>query len=507
VGEKQNQSFSLSFNPPLKVDFQGSRVTSGSGLLSMRELDKRLGLSAFLTENVVEGQPAKNTRVPDQARHHEMPVTVSAKKSWFHSLPFWLVLGAFALRLILLFGLHTYRWNRADDDCLTGENGNIAISIASGRGFSSPFTADYTGPSAWIAPAYPYFCALVFHFFGVASRNSYIFIFMVQSLLSALTVLPILGIARRTVGREAGWWAAALWAFFPWFSKWSVTWVWEVSLSALLVALLFWYVLWLDEDRSPRAWAGMGALGGIMLLVNPSLTSVLLVAMAWCGSRSRLSGKRWMRKVALSLTVCVLAISPWLVRNRVVMGQWVFLRDNFGFEFALGNYHASFGRGWYGFHPAGNPAELARYKQLGEIEYVRQAEQAAVQFATRHPGELLTLTAKRIWYFWDGSAMGYRAPIPWYWLPQSFAIFSFLLLPALLWSYRRHVHGWWLFAGAIIFYPLPYYLTYSQVRYRHAIEPLMVLLMGYLANSVCGVLSQKGLSAFKMARRESLEIH
>jgi hypothetical protein len=45
VGEKQNQPFQLSFNASLKVDFQGSRVTSDGGLVLMQELDKRLGLS------------------------------------------------------------------------------------------------------------------------------------------------------------------------------------------------------------------------------------------------------------------------------------------------------------------------------------------------------------------------------------------------------------------------------------------------------------------------------
>jgi len=52
VGEKQNQPFQLSFNPSLKVDFQGSRVTSDSGLLLVRELDERLGLSALIAENI-----------------------------------------------------------------------------------------------------------------------------------------------------------------------------------------------------------------------------------------------------------------------------------------------------------------------------------------------------------------------------------------------------------------------------------------------------------------------
>jgi hypothetical protein len=43
MGETQNQSFELSFNPSLKVDFQGSRVTSDGGLILVRELDERLG--------------------------------------------------------------------------------------------------------------------------------------------------------------------------------------------------------------------------------------------------------------------------------------------------------------------------------------------------------------------------------------------------------------------------------------------------------------------------------
>jgi hypothetical protein len=42
VGESQNQPFQLSFIRSLRVDFQGSRVTSDGGLLLVRELDERL---------------------------------------------------------------------------------------------------------------------------------------------------------------------------------------------------------------------------------------------------------------------------------------------------------------------------------------------------------------------------------------------------------------------------------------------------------------------------------
>src|ERR1022692_962652 len=64
MGEKQNQSFQLSFNTSLRVDFQGSRVTSNGGLLLVRELDERLGLSALIAENIMDDRRGKNTQLP-----------------------------------------------------------------------------------------------------------------------------------------------------------------------------------------------------------------------------------------------------------------------------------------------------------------------------------------------------------------------------------------------------------------------------------------------------------
>ena len=41
MGERENKPFQLGFNGLLKVDFLGSRVTSDSGLILVRELDER----------------------------------------------------------------------------------------------------------------------------------------------------------------------------------------------------------------------------------------------------------------------------------------------------------------------------------------------------------------------------------------------------------------------------------------------------------------------------------
>ena len=52
MGEKQNQPFQLSFNASLKVDFQGSRVTSDGGMVLVRELDERLGLTEPIEQQI-----------------------------------------------------------------------------------------------------------------------------------------------------------------------------------------------------------------------------------------------------------------------------------------------------------------------------------------------------------------------------------------------------------------------------------------------------------------------
>ncbi len=60
MGETQNQPFQLSFNASLKVDFQGSRVTSDGGLILVRELDERLGLEKLIAEHLSDSRQGLN---------------------------------------------------------------------------------------------------------------------------------------------------------------------------------------------------------------------------------------------------------------------------------------------------------------------------------------------------------------------------------------------------------------------------------------------------------------
>ena len=64
MGERQNQPFQLSFNASLRVDFQGSRVTSDGGLILARELDERLGFGELIQQHLTDSRRGKNTQFP-----------------------------------------------------------------------------------------------------------------------------------------------------------------------------------------------------------------------------------------------------------------------------------------------------------------------------------------------------------------------------------------------------------------------------------------------------------
>ncbi len=60
MGERERKPLQLTFNGLLKVDFQGSRVTSDGGLILVRELDERLGLGKLIGEHLSDSRKGTN---------------------------------------------------------------------------------------------------------------------------------------------------------------------------------------------------------------------------------------------------------------------------------------------------------------------------------------------------------------------------------------------------------------------------------------------------------------
>src|SRR5258705_2482610 len=64
VGDATSGPTRLSFNPQLRVESRGARVTSDAGLLLPRELDKRLGLDALIERHLTHPRTGPNRQFP-----------------------------------------------------------------------------------------------------------------------------------------------------------------------------------------------------------------------------------------------------------------------------------------------------------------------------------------------------------------------------------------------------------------------------------------------------------
>src|SRR5882724_2902846 len=377
------------------------------------------------------------------------------EKTGFRTLYILLLVCGFIMRFGFVLLKKTYIRSPGSILPFGAEVCSIAEHIVLGKGFSSPFYQD-TGPTAWIAPVYPYMCALVFRLFGIYSVASAIVLLGIQCIIAAATGVTIHALGRRTVGARAGFWAAWIWALSPIFFRWPVSWIWDFTASAFLLSAVFIVALDVAEQNTRKLWLSLGALWALIALTNPALLSVMPFTLLFAA-----------------------LVSPWLIRNELVFGQPVFFRSNYWFEFHLGNYHMSNGMGYTGRHPGVNPDELKKYAAWGELRYIDYYKQDSFEFVRKYPSEFLDLTLHRALWFWDGSLLIYWTRE--WWKPWEFWPLSLLGWLGLLFVFTRRPRGWLLFAATLIVYPIPYYLAYPVVKYRHAIEPELLLLSVYLA--------------------------
>jgi 4-amino-4-deoxy-L-arabinose transferase-like glycosyltransferase len=355
---------------------------------------------------------------------------------------------------------------------------SIAEHIVRGQGFSSPFYQD-TGPTAWIAPIYPYLCALVFRIFGIYSQASALVLLGIQCIIAAATGITIYALGRRTFGAQVGFCAAWIWTLSPIFFRWPVSWIWDFSASAFLLSAVFIITLDVAEKNTRKLWLALGALWAVIAFTNPALLSVMPFTFLYVAHVNHRAFRPWFASMALAGLLFAVLVSPWLIRNELVFGRPVFFRSNFWFEFHLGNYHFSNGMGYTGKHPGVNPAELQKYAAWGETRYIDYYKQDSFAFVHKYPAEFVDLTLHRVWWFWDGSLLIYWTRE--WWKPWEFWPLSLLGWLGLLFVLTRRPRGWLLFSAALIVYPIPYYLAYPVAKYRHAIEPELLLLSVYLA--------------------------
>src|SRR5262249_37981069 len=150
----------------------------------------------------------------------------------------WPVLTALAVRLIVVGFVYQGFLDPGRNHWEFGfEIGRVASSIATGRGFANPYWID-TGPTAMLTPVAPYLMSTVFVLFGVYTKTAALVVLGMNSLISALTCIPVFFLAKKSFGLQIAKVAVWAWAFFPYAVYVSADSMWYHTLLTLFLSLL-----------------------------------------------------------------------------------------------------------------------------------------------------------------------------------------------------------------------------------------------------------------------------
>jgi len=418
---------------------------------------------------------------------------------------FWIVVFGLVLRLAfvpLFVGerMDPFRDHWAYDV----EVGKLACSIASGHGFSDPLYCrgtpsqqnaateapyyQHTGPSAMEPPVFIYLLAGIFVLFGIYSKASLWVAFFFNCAFSALTVIPVYGIATKCFSPRVGMWSAWMWAVFPFSIYWAASTPWATTLTTLLFTTLIFYALRLESTSSLRAWLSYGLLAGFAVLVDPIVLSSLPFVGGWVCYRNAKRGTAWKLPAAAALLVLFIPVAPWVVRNYVVFEHRIFFRDPFWMAFRVSNSPGMVG--WWddNANPGNSSAEMEKMVRLGELGYMDEERRQSLDFLRNHSLLYGSLVVRRFVYVWTGF-WSFRSdylkdePMDLPNIPFSTAL-TVLTLVGLSRMFREHDPRAWLFALILLTFPLVYYLTIPLLRFRGPIDPEVVMLSTYAVISL-----------------------
>ncbi|MGD0568860.1 MAG: glycosyltransferase family 39 protein [Candidatus Sulfotelmatobacter sp.] len=392
----------------------------------------------------------------------------------------WIVVLSFFVQVAAIGILRQYRMRTGEDHFGFGfEMGRVGRSIALGQGFSNPYGGN-TGPSAWEPPLYPYLIGGVFKIFGIYSNASAWVLLSINSVFASLTTVPVYLIAHRTFGPRVALWSARAWAFNPYVWYWSIHWIWDTTFTPLMLALIFFVSLEMERWPGLRGWVIFGALWAAGALANPAMLSFLPFCGLWIWWRRYRCGLPSFPGVVLSSFVFFLVLSPWLVRNYKVFGRFVFIRDDFGLQFRLGNNKLADGMLIATLQPNLNKLEFEKFEGLGEIAYEADCRRLAFEWIRAHPGRFAIISMKRFFYYWNGVPRPTDSVAPWDFRSSLFLASSVLAIWGVGRALRQKRPGAWLFGGLVLTYPTVYYFVFPHARYRHPIEPELIILAVFL---------------------------
>jgi 4-amino-4-deoxy-L-arabinose transferase-like glycosyltransferase len=359
------------------------------------------------------------------------------------------------------------------------------------------------GPSAYFAPGYPYFLALVDLVDGHSVRRDGAVhpARIAQAVLGTITVALVGLVALELFGATAGLIALILAAIYPVGIGMAGTLVAENLLTPLVLAAVY------AGLRARRAagmagaygWiAGAGVLTGLATLTheNAILIGLALLAAVWR------VGPRRLVAPGLLVATTALTILPWTIRNAEVMHQFIPVSDETGITL-VGTYNAASAANpgvpykWRIFY--GIPGERALIHQaskLTEPQISGKLQHQALHYISEHPLSPLAVAydnTRRLFelegtFAWHASASAISLPLD---VARDGVIgFWLVCVLALAGAFSKPVRSApkWVWAVPLLLALSVVLVNVETPRFRAPIDPFLILLAaGGLASATARV--------------------
>jgi hypothetical protein len=117
---------------------------------------------------------------------------------------------------------------------------------------------------------------------------------------------------------------------------------------------------------------------------------------------------------------------------------------------------------------------------MGELAYGEECKKLAFGWIREDPGRFAVVSLKRFFYYWNGVPKATGSRLPWDFRNSLFLAWSVLGIWGAIRAVRQKVRGAWLLTGLLLTYPATYYFVFPHARYRHPIEPELIILAVFL---------------------------
>jgi 4-amino-4-deoxy-L-arabinose transferase-like glycosyltransferase len=385
-----------------------------------------------------------------------------------------------ALALVLRLGVACYLGDKMDIVPGGGSHDQmsydlLAHRVATGHGFTFPVHwypwVEPDVPTSYYSGAMVLHLALIYRLFGYHPLIARVLYAILGTAICYLVYL----LGKRLFGRSAGLVAAGLASIYTYLVLYSATLLTETPfILCLLASLNLYYDLVEQRSTSKLFLFGASLAGMVLFRMASSVAIVALLLFLYLSTRKRTPRLSWSH-LLIPVTLIVLAVAPWTIRNYSLYGRFMLLESQFGHVLWNSNHPDrgdSFGDvGWV----APIPDDLAG---LNEADLTYELLRRARANIVNDPGRYLRLTLSRVgvfFMFWpsrDSSLVSNLARV------LSFGLMLPFMVYGIVSSYRQYRVLAPIYIFLLAHYGV-YLSSWVMIRYRIPADTVLLVFAGF----------------------------